>query len=178
MPTEQTDQLKVQDQPRYSCYGRPHISERDMLVDLLDEYRCAEDFSAEYIGKWMEISPRDYVKGGLRTIHQRESFHAKLLEARLRALGGSPQCAVPTARREKQLSLYTSPEKSDLEKLQKAVAWIKDPADAVKPLTDVIDLIEEDKQSKQMLRTIIDDELATIKWLRETLALLSASPAA
>ena len=29
-----------------------------------------------------------------------------------------------------------------------------------------------------MLRTIIDDELATIKWLQETLALLSASPAA
>jgi hypothetical protein len=34
-------------------------------------------------------------------------------------------------------------------------------------------LIEDDQQSKQMLRTIIDDELATIKWL----ALLSASSA-
>jgi hypothetical protein len=29
-----------------------------------------------------------------------------------------------------------------------------------------------------MLRTIIDDELATIKWFQETLALLSAPPAA
>jgi len=134
-----------------------------MLLDFLDEYRCAEDFSAEYIGKWMDISRREYVKGGLRTIHQREAFHAKFLEARLRALGGSPQCAVPTARREKQISLYTSPEKGDLEKLQKAVGWIKDPAEAIKPLTDVIDLIEDDQQSKQMLRTIIDDELATIK---------------
>jgi hypothetical protein len=28
-----------------------------------------------------------------------------------------------------------------------------------------------------MLRTIIDDELATIKWLQDTLALLSASSA-
>jgi hypothetical protein len=43
----------------------------------------------------------------------------------------------------------------------------------VRPLTDVIELIEDDQQSKQMLRTIIDDELATIKWL----ALLSASSA-
>ena len=58
------------------------------------------------------------------------------------------------------------------------VGWIKDPAKAIKPLTDVIDQIEDDQQSKQMLRTIIDDELATIKWLQETRALLSASPAA
>jgi hypothetical protein len=123
----------------------------------------------------MDISPREYVKGGLWTIHQREDFHAKLLEARRRALGGNPQCVVPTARREKQISLYTSAEKGDLEKLEKAVGWIKDPADAIKPLTDVI---EDDQQSKQMLRTIIDDELATIKWFRETLALLSANPAA
>jgi bacterioferritin (cytochrome b1) len=178
MPEQQKDQFKAHDQPRYACYGRSHASERDMLLDFLDEYRCAENFSAEYLGKWMDVSPRDYVKGGLRTIHQRETFHAKLLEARLRALGGSPQCAVQEARREKQLSLYTSPEKGDLEKLQKAVGWIKDPAEAIKPLTDVIDLIEDDQQSKQMLRTIIDDELATIKWFRETLALLSASPAA
>jgi hypothetical protein len=41
----------------------------------------------------------------------------------------------------------------------------------------VIDLIEDDQQSKQMLRMIIDDELATIKF-RETLALLRADPAA
>jgi cytochrome P450 len=82
------------------------------------------------------------------------------------------------ARREKEFNLYTSPEKSDQEKLQKAVGWIKDPAKAIKPLTDVIDRIEDDQQSKQMLRTIIDDELATIKWLQETLALLSATPAA
>ena len=55
----------------------------------------------------------------------------------------------------------------------------KIPAEAIKPLTDVIELIEDDQQSKQMLRTIIDDELATIKWFRKkTLTLLSASPAA
>jgi bacterioferritin (cytochrome b1) len=149
-----------------------------MLLDFLDEYRCAEAFAAEYIGQWIDISGREYVKGGLRTIHQRETFHAKLLEARLRALGGSPQCAVPAARREKEFNLYTSPEKSDAEKLQKAVGWIKDPIRTLKPLTDVIDQIEEDQQSKQMLRTIIDDELATIKWLQETLALLSAPSAA
>lgn len=112
------------------------------------------------------------------TYIQQETCHAKLLEARLRALGGSPQYVVPAARREKEFTFYTSPEKSDEEKLQKAVGWIKYPATALKPLIDVIDQIEEDQQSKQMLRTISDDELATITWLQETRALLSATPAA
>ena len=41
----------------------------------------------------------------------------------------------------------------------------------------MIDQIEDDQQSKQMLRTIIDDELATInKWLQEPRALLSTTP--
>jgi bacterioferritin (cytochrome b1) len=175
MPDEQNNQST--DGKRYACYGRSHANERSMLLDFLDEYRCAEDFSAEYIGKWLDISPDHYVKGGLSTIHQRETFHAKLLEARLCALGGSPQCSVPAARREKQFSFYSS-EQSDREKLQKAVGWIKNPAEAVRPLTDVIELIEDDQQSKQMLRTIIDDELATIKWFQETLVLLNSGSAA
>jgi len=27
---------------RYECYGLTHAGERDMLLDFLDEYRCAE----------------------------------------------------------------------------------------------------------------------------------------
>jgi bacterioferritin (cytochrome b1) len=178
MAKQQKKQPETRNQGAYTCYGRSHASEQAMLLDFLDEYRCAEAFAAEYIGHWIDVSPREYVKGGLRTIHQRESFHAALLEGRLCALGGSPQCTVPAARREKEFPFYTSPAKSDEEKLQKAVGWIKDPAKAIKPLTDVIDQIADDQQSKQMLRTIIDDELATIKWLQEARELLSTTNAA
>ena len=87
-----------QEQRQYLCYGRVHASEREMLLHFLDEYRCAEAFAAEYSGQWINLSGREYVKGGLRTIHQRETFYARLLEARLLALGRSPQCAVPAAR--------------------------------------------------------------------------------
>ena len=48
---------------------------RAMLLDFLNEYRCAEAFAAEYIGQWIDISGREYKKGGLRTIYQRETFH-------------------------------------------------------------------------------------------------------
>lgn len=60
--------------------------------------------------------------------------------------------------------------------MQRAVGRITDPAQALKPLTDVIEQIEDDEQSKQMLRTIIDDELATSHWLQETCVLLSSTP--
>lgn len=166
----------AQAQGAYTCFGQTYASEREMLLHFLDEYRCAEDFAAQYIGQWLDVSERAYVKGGLRTIHQREAFHAKLLEARLRALGGSPQCTVPATRREKEFAFYTSAQKTDAEKLQRAVGRITDPAQALKPLTDVIEQIEDDEQSKQMLRTIIDDELATIHWLQETCVLLSSTP--
>ena len=67
------EQMKAhQEQRHYTCYGRAHASERAMLLDFLDEYCCAEAFAAEYIGQWIDISGREYVKGGLRTIHQRE----------------------------------------------------------------------------------------------------------
>ena len=63
-------------------------------------------------------------------------------------------------------------------RIKTRVGRIKDPAKALKPLTDVIDQIKDDQQSEQMLRTIIDVELATINWLQETQALLSATPGA
>mgnify|MGYP001310226143 CR=1 FL=1 len=51
-----------------------------MLVAFLDEYRCAENFAAEYFNCWSEASDQACVKGGLLAIQQREAFHAQLLE--------------------------------------------------------------------------------------------------
>ena len=53
--------------------------QRAMLLDFLNEYRCAEAFAAEHIGQRIDIRGREHMKGGLRTIHQRETFHAKRL---------------------------------------------------------------------------------------------------
>src|SRR5215204_4256257 len=84
------------------CYnGKMHATEREMVMHLLDELRCAENFASEYLNCWMQVSDQECVKGGLRMVQQRETFHAQVLEARLRELGGMPQCTVPTERRDK-----------------------------------------------------------------------------
>jgi len=160
---------------RYAYNGTTHATEGEMIMHLLDEFRCGENFASEYLNRWIAVSDQECVKGGLRTVQQRETFHAQLLEARLRELGGVPQCTVPVERREKELQFYASAEKKDLEKLQSIAARIKDPAQVLKPITDVIDQIQEDQQSKELLRTLIDDEMSSIKWLLQACQTLSAA---
>ena len=160
---------------RYAYNGTSHVTESEMIMHLLDEFRCGENFASEYLNRWIAVSDQECVRGGLRTVQQRETFHAQLLEARLRELGGVPQCTVPVERREKELQFYASAEKKDLEKLQSIAARIKDPAQVLKPLTDVIDQIQDYQQSKELLRTLIDDEMSSIKWLLQACQTLSAA---
>ena len=72
------------------------------------------------------MSKEECVKGGLRMIEQREAFHAQLLEARLKELGGSVQCSVPTEQREKEMAMYAAKDKTDAEKLQYLADQIPD----------------------------------------------------
>jgi len=176
------EQLKeINGGPRsYTYNGKSHPTEREMIMQLLDEFRCGENFASEYLNRWIEVSDQECVKGGLRVVQQRENYHAQLLEARLRELGGIPQCTVPAERREKELAFYASIEKKDAEKLGSIMVLLKDKdlAAVLKPLTDAIDQIQEDQQSKELLRSLIDDEMSSGKWLMEAHKMLRAAPAA
>jgi hypothetical protein len=164
-------------QRSYTYNGQSHATEREMIMHLLDEFRCAENFAAEYLNRWIAVSDLECVKGGLRVIQQREAYHAQILEARLRELGGIPQCTVPAERREKELAFYASTDLKDIDKLRSIAARVKDPAAVLKPITDVIAQIEEDQQSKELLRSLVDDEMSSIKWLLEACQTLSEARA-
>lgn len=167
-----------QGEPKYVFNGQAHASEREMLMHFLDEYRCAENFAAEYLNRWIEASDQECVKGGLRAVQQRETYHAKLLEERLRELGGVPQCTVSAQQREKELALYASREKTDAEKLQYVSTQIQDLPKALKFITDVIDQIQEDQQSKELLRSLVQDEMSSGQWLLEANQLLNGTKVA
>ena len=106
-------------------------------------------------------------------VQQREAYHALNLEDRLRELGGIPQCTVSAERREKDLALYASKEKTDAEKLLALTAGLTDPARTLKYITSVIDQIQEDQQSKELLRSLVQDEMSSVAWLKEACALLN-----
>jgi hypothetical protein len=162
---------------KYSYGGKTYSTEREMIVHLLDEFRCGENFAAEYLNRWIEVSDQACVKGGLRVVQQRENYHAQLLEARLRELGGVPQCTVPADRRERELAFYASKATKDAEKLGSIMTRLKDQdiSAVLKPLTDAIDQIQEDQQSKELLRSLIDDEMSSGKWLMGVHRTLSAA---
>ncbi len=149
----------------YTYNGKSYETEKEMVLAVLDEFRCAEDFAAEYLNRWVEVSDQECVKGGLRVVQQREAYHAKILEERLRELGGSPQCTVPVERREKELPFFASSESNDIEKLQSLTSQIKDPVEIFKPLTSAVDQIQDDQHSKELLGSLIDDERSSVKWL-------------
>jgi bacterioferritin (cytochrome b1) len=103
----------------------------------------------------------------LRTVCGREQLHADLLEARLRELGGTPQYTVP-AERLADLEYYGSAAQSDRDKLGKIAARLQQPEKILQFLTQAIAQIDADRDTRELLATILDDERATIKWVLES----------
>ena len=163
---------------KYKALGKSFDNEKEMIVALLDEYRCAENFAAEYLGSWNAVSDQDCVKGGLRVIERREAYHAKLLEDRLRELGGAPQCTPTAAQRNKEMAVYAAKDKTDAEKLQYVADQITDLPKALSFITDVIDQIQEDQQTKELLRSLVQDEMSSAQWLLEAHQLMGGAKAA
>jgi bacterioferritin (cytochrome b1) len=160
----------------YTYKGNNFASEHEMVVYLLDDYRCGEGFAARYLGEWREVTEHPGIRGGLRTVCGREHMHADLLEARLRELGGTPQCVAPPER-VLDLAYYSSSAHSDLDKLGKIAARLHDPAKVLQFLTHAIAQIETDHDTRALLTTILDDERASITWFVESWKSLGAHTA-
>ncbi len=163
---------------QYVFNGKSHATERELIMHLLDEFRCGETFAAEYLNDWIAVSDQACVKGGLRAVQNREAYHAQVLEARLRELGGVPQCTVPAERREKELATYATKDKTDAQKLLVATERLDNPAKVLSFITDVIDQIKDDQQSKELLRSLVQDEMSSITWINEACALMNPAQAA
>ena len=65
-----------------------------------------------------------------------------------------------------------------LEKLQSIASRLNDPAAILKPITDVIAQIKDDQQSKELLRSLVQDEMSSAQWLLEANQLLNGTKTA
>ncbi|MDG2204983.1 MAG: hypothetical protein P8M79_07000, partial [Alphaproteobacteria bacterium] len=54
-------------------HGKENPTERERVLHLLDTYSTTEGFVAQYLPKWIEVSPSGTVQGGLRTVQGREA---------------------------------------------------------------------------------------------------------
>lgn len=133
------------------------------LVQVLDRYRAAEASGAQTLEAWAGLTPDSRLAGGLRTMSAREAAHAFLLEVRIRELGGEPLATVPGWLAGYNKALL-DPEATDRDRLAAVVAQFPDPDTALEPLGRLIDSIEDDELTREMLVTIGDDERATLAW--------------
>jgi hypothetical protein len=152
---------------------------RPGVARFLDDLRAAEAAGAEVLTAWIAVCGHEGLRGGLRTIAEREAAHAELLDERLRELGMPCSAALSEAVRGTALARYGSAGVSDEEKLDLVLARYPDDASATRLIHAVIDdLRNDDPETRELLRLVADGETATIAWLRAYAAGLArrASP--
>ena len=137
-----------------------------LVLRFLDALRAAEAAGAAVVDAWVAVCPLPSLRGGLRTIAEREAGHAALLEERLRELGGTCDAAVPEAMRVAAVARFGSPEVSDEEKLGLVLARYPEEGSVRRPIAHVLELLDPDLETRELLRLVAEGEGATVAWLR------------
>jgi hypothetical protein len=143
--------------------GEPAAPERARVIRILDAFQAAERAGAEAVGRWIGACGDARLRGGLKVIRARDVRHAALAEARLRALGGVP-AASPSRDLAALCGVVADPGVSDRSKLAMLVGRLPAPEDG--PLEDLVRDAEGDAETRALLETIVDDERASLRWLR------------
>src|SRR5512139_1438917 len=89
---------------RYTCRGQTFATEREMLLAIMDEFRAAESFGVESLRVWLGACRIPMLRGGLRTIAEREAWHARVLAERIAEIGGKCEAEYPGPVRETALA--------------------------------------------------------------------------
>jgi len=150
----------------YICQGKTYHNERDMVVALLDNFRAGEAFGAELLQAWVSVCQLPALRGGLRTVVEREAWHARVLAQRLRELDSPCEAQFAPATRQATVQRMGAAEISDVDKLREIAAFVTEPSDPVCELRSAAEQIEEDQETRALLLTLLDDEDATVRWLR------------
>jgi len=137
-----------------------------LVLRFLDALRAAEAAGAAVVDAWVAVCPLPSLRGGLRTIAEREAGHAALLEERLRELGGTCDAAVPEAMRAAAVARFGSSEVPDEEKLGLVLARYPEEGTVRRPIAHVLELLDPDLETRELLRLVAEGEGATVAWLR------------
>ncbi|MFN8624422.1 MAG: hypothetical protein U0587_00305 [Candidatus Binatia bacterium] len=57
---------------------------------------------------------------------------------------------------------------SDVDKLREIAGLVTGPSDPVVELRNAAEQVEEDQETRTLLLTLLDDEDATVRWLRDS----------
>jgi hypothetical protein len=163
----------TQAQPGFEALGRVYRSEREAVINFLDELHATQMETAVGFAKWAAVCRTTGLRTGLLMIAERDAYHSRVLERRVRELGGELHGS-PTEQGSKLVELLANQEISELEKLLALISFIRDPQESVAPILQFASLLRADLETRQALRLLAEDELSSATWLHEICALLSA----
>lgn len=156
----------------FKAFGKTYKSERDAIISFLDKVRAGEELAGMAIPKWVEVCKTDCIRGGLAMVAEREAYHGRVFECRVRELGGEKRAGM-TEEGRKYLEYISNANISDGDKLLRFTSSIREPKEAIRPIREFAELIKEDLNTKEMLRLFAEDELSTATWLNEVCAIVN-----
>ena len=145
--------------------GHPDV-ERAWVTRFLDDLRAAEAAGAEVFAAWVAACRLEGLRGGLRAIAEREAAHAELLAERLHEMGEPCDAVVDDGIRRDALARFGSEMLSDEEKLRFVLRRYPDDESASRPITRILEQLDHDLETREILRLVADGEGATVAWLR------------
>jgi hypothetical protein len=149
-------------------------AERHEIIKFIDQVRANEACSGMAFAKWTAACKTDCIRGGLGMIAERESYHARVFEQRLRDLGVEPK-AKEFAGVAEFHEYFPEKSLSDPAKLIRLTAGFPVPKEAVNFIFDFAAGIKDDLQTKDMIKLFAQDELSSATWLFEFCNALNAA---
>lgn len=159
---------------QFKAFGQTYASEREAVVKFLEAASAAETNGGDAVRGWLKVCTTDCIRGGLKMVAERESYHGRVLEQRLKELGGE----MPDRNTEefrKNLAYISDPKTTDMQKLHRGVTRFPNPEETIRPLFEFAASLKEDVQTKEIVRLFAEDELSTLKWQHALCTALTAA---
>jgi hypothetical protein len=157
----------------FVAFGKTYRTERDAIVSFLDKVQAAESNAGIAFNDWAKICTTDCIRSGLKMIAERESYHGRVFNQRLRELGAEPRATLSQQSREFAVCA-ADPALADNAKLLRVASSISTPEEVIKPIVDFAASINEDQETKEALRLFAEDELSSTRWLMYACGALNA----
>jgi hypothetical protein len=166
-----------QARPVFQAMGKTYGSEREGVASMLDRFRAGEANGEAAFLAWEKLCKTDCIRSGIRMIAEREAYHARIFERRMRDLG--LECKAQVTEESRKFTEYLSdPNVSDNQKLLYFTSLVPDVDAFFKPFTAIAENIKEDLESKELFKLYAQDEISSAKWLEYACgALNGAAPA-
>ena len=148
---------------------------RAELLRFLDRFRAGEALGEATTAAWIEVSDVACVKGGLHVVAEREAMHARLLEACIRAHGGTPRYELPESVCAEAIRRVSDRTRGDAEKVLEFVQRTGEAEKALEPIYKMADRLDGDPETQALLRTIAQDERSTLEFFQQACKLLAKS---